>query len=95
MEPIIETNMAFVFIFLLAVAWFFLRKFSANPFEETLKRAMAGNAQAQYDMGYMYYQGKQVTRSYSKAFNWFDTSAKQGNVRALVALAGLYNEGKG
>ena len=33
MEPVIETNMAFTFIFLLAVAWFLLRKFSENPFE--------------------------------------------------------------
>ncbi|MBO5910867.1 MAG: sel1 repeat family protein, partial [Elusimicrobiaceae bacterium] len=95
MEPMIETNMAFTFIFLLAVAWFFLRKFSQNPFDKTLKRAMAGNAQAQYDMGHFYYQGKKVARNFTQAFNWFDTAAKQGHVRALVAVAGLYNEGKG
>ena len=52
MEPIIETNMAISFIFILAVAWFLLRKFSVSPVEKTLKRASAGDAQAQYDMGY-------------------------------------------
>ena len=95
MEPMIETNMGITFIFILALAWFFLRKFSANPFDKTLKLAAAGNAKAQYDMGYLYYQGKRVKRDYVQAFNWFDTSAKQGNVRAMVALGGLYNEGKG
>ena len=94
MEPMIETNMGITLIFILALAWFFLRKFSAKPFDKTLKLAAAGNAKAQYDMGYFYYQGKQVKQDFVQAFNWFDTSAKQGNVRAMVALAGLYNEGK-
>ena len=87
MEPMIETNMGITLIFILALAWFFLRKFSAKPFDKTLKLAAAGNAKAQYDMGYFYYQGKQVKQDFVQAFNWFDTS--------MVALAGLYNEGKG
>ena len=95
MEPVIETNMGLSFIFILAVAWFFLHKFSVRPFDKILKLAAAGDAKAQYDLGYLYYQGKQVKQNFTQAFNWFDTSAKQGNVRAMVALAGLYNEGKG
>lgn len=95
MEQIIETRTGFAIIFILAIALFFLRKHSYNPFKKTLEKASAGDPQAQYEMGRMYYRGKYVIQDYATALTWFDTAAKNGHVPSMKALAGMYNAGQG
>ena len=92
---LIETRTGLAIIFILAIALFFLRKHSYNPFKKTLEKASVGDPQAQYEMGRLYYLGKHVAQNYVQALNWFDTAAKNGNVRAMTALAGMYNAGHG
>ena len=46
-------------------------------FREAAKR---GDADAQYNLGRLYYEGKGVRRDYRKAAKWFLASAEQGGV---------------
>ncbi len=95
MEQLIETRTGFAIIFILAIALFFLRKHSYNPFKKTLEKASAGDPQAQFEMGRLYYRGKHVAQDFAQALNWFDTAAKNGSVPAMNALAGMYHAGQG
>lgn len=54
--------------------------------------AKAGNAQAQYTLGYMYYYGQGVKKDKAQGYFWMQQSAKQGNKSALKALEMLNQE---
>lgn len=45
-----------------------------------------GKADAQYALGYMYYEGQGTAKSYELARGWFERAAKQGNKKAAQAL---------
>ncbi|MGE3920079.1 MAG: tetratricopeptide repeat protein [Gammaproteobacteria bacterium] len=49
--------------------------------------AQAGNADAQYAVGYMYYYGKGVVEDRAAAKYWIGKAADQGNVAARNQLA--------
>jgi uncharacterized protein len=53
------------------------------------------NANAQYYMGTMYYQGYGVLQDYKKAVKWYRLSAKQGYVNAQIILGTMYYQGYG
>ena len=91
----LETRTAVAILFVLALALFFLRKYTYNPLKKLLKKAAAGDTEAQYKLGLLYYQGKKTPQDPFQAFNWFDTAARGGHIRAQVAVAGLYNAGEG
>ena len=55
-------------------------------FQLVLPLAAAGNADAQYTLGYLYYHGLGVQKSETQAMNWIQRSAAQGNKKALSAL---------
>ena len=55
-------------------------------FQLVLPLAAAGNADAQYTLGYLYYHGLGVEKSETQAMNWIQRSAAQGNQKALSAL---------
>lgn len=57
--------------------------------------AEAGNADAQYLLGCMYYDGTGVAKSYQYAGTWFSLSAAQGNADAMFALALMFRDGEG
>jgi len=58
--------------------------------------AEQGDADAQYTLGLMYYNGGQrVTQSYEKAFHWFEKAAYQGEVDAQYSLGVMYRDGHG
>ena len=57
--------------------------------------AEQGNANAQFLLGFMYYQGKGVLLDYKEAAKWYRLSAEQGDAIAQCNLGGMYNEGKG
>ncbi len=48
--------------------------------------AASGNDQAQYTLGYLYFNGLGVTKSETQAMNWIQRAAANGNKKALQAL---------
>ena len=55
------------------------------------KTAKQGNAEAQYKLGDMYYNGE----DYKKAFYWYEKAAKQDHVLAQYSLGAMYEFVKG
>ena len=64
-------------------------------FQETLRAAEQGDAEAQFGLGAMYYTGKGVPQDYKKAIQWYRKAAEQGNAEAQLVLGGMYYTGKG
>jgi TPR repeat protein len=58
----------------------------SNAATQLLPLAKAGDSQAQYTLGYMYYYGQGVKRDRTQGYFWMQQSAKQGNKSALQAL---------
>ena len=63
--------------------------------EVYLQSAEAGNAEAQFDIGYAYYTGEGTQRDYTSAAMWFKRSAKQNFAKAQYNLAYCYMNGRG
>jgi len=59
------------------------------------KAADLGYADAQYNLGVCYKNGKGVTQDYSEAAKWFRNAADQGYAIAQVDLGWCYDTGKG
>lgn len=51
--------------------------------------AKQGNAQAQYNLGYMYESGNGITKNNYLAIYWYNEAAKQGDASAIAALKKL------
>jgi hypothetical protein len=64
---------------------------------EALLRSLAdhGDAEAQYFLGSMYYEGHEVPRRYVVAAQWYRKAAEQGYRDAQVALGEMYFGGYG
>src|ERR1035437_670073 len=60
-----------------------------------LTNAMAGNAEAQLNVGGAYLIGDGVPQDYVQAAVWFRKAAEQGRADAQYYLGGLYREGHG
>ena len=70
--------------------------------EYLLPAAEAGNADAQYRLGYMYATGRGVEKSdeeagrlYQLAFKWYQQAADQGDAHAQYRLGVMYRTGRG
>jgi len=48
----------------------------------TIEKAINGDANAQNDLGCMYYKGQGVKLDYQEAVNWYRKAAEQGGVEA-------------
>ena len=57
--------------------------------------AEQGDAEAQYNLGYAYKDGKGVEQDDKQAVKWWTKSAEQGNVYAQNNLGYMYRNGKG
>ena len=57
--------------------------------------AKQGDAEAQYNLGYMYENGKGVEGDYVIAAEWYEKAAAQGHAKAQNNLAFLYRKGYG
>lgn len=64
-------------------------------FNDVLKSAQKGDPNAQVQLGWMYYKGKDVAQDYQEALKWFRKAAEHGDAKAQVALGGMYEVGKG
>jgi len=56
--------------------------------------AEGGDALAQSQLGFMYYQGQGVTQDNREAVKWYRLSAEQGNAFGQYHLGLMYAEGK-
>jgi uncharacterized protein len=52
--------------------------------------AESGNAQAQYDLGVIYYRGIGIEQSYEQAAKWHLKAAEQGHADAQYSLAAMH-----
>ena len=59
-----------------------------------LRAAEQGNADAQYNLGVMYHEGRSVPQDYTEAARWFLRAAEQGNAEAQYNLGVMYHEGR-
>lgn len=60
------------------------------------KDAEAGSATAQFELGFLYYSGKNgAQQDYAKAREWLTKSAEQDYSEAQMLLAAIYNDGIG
>ncbi|MEO5348244.1 MAG: sel1 repeat family protein [Magnetococcus sp. YQC-3] len=60
-----------------------------------LTDAANGNADAQFNLGWMYYNGKGVKQSYQEAGKWLRKAADQGDVSAQYVLGWMCEQGRG
>jgi uncharacterized protein len=58
-------------------------------------RADQGYSQAQYRLGYMYYEGLLAPQDNKEAIKWFRRSADQGYSKAQYSLGLVYDNGEG
>ena len=63
--------------------------------DELLQKANAGDAQAQFKMGEIYYLGLKVNEDYGKAYRWFIKAARQGHAAAQYYVGLCYQNGEG
>jgi TPR repeat protein len=66
-----------------------------SDFEKNRRRAEAGEAPAQTNLGVMYAEGKGVPKDDVEAVKWFRKAADQGLVDAQYNLGKMYAEGRG
>ncbi len=59
------------------------------------KAAEQGDADAQFELGFMYSKGKGVPQDDKQAVNWTRKAAEQGYVSAQYNLSLMYEDGKG
>ncbi len=57
--------------------------------------AEQGNANAQFNLGYMYCNGQGVDPNYVESFKWYKFAAEQGNANAQYNLGVMYGNGHG
>jgi Sel1 repeat len=68
---------------------------SLVPLEETRAAAEQGNAQAQYDLGCRFFDGREVERDVAEAAKWFRKAAEQGEPSACERYAMMLSKGAG
>jgi len=54
-----------------------------------------GHANAQFNLGFMYYYGRGVPQDYAEAMKWYRKAADQGHARAQFNLGFMYYDYKG
>jgi TPR repeat protein len=65
------------------------------PISDLVKHAESGDAQAQFELGRAYEDGKSVEQNDDKAVEWLRKSADQGDAPAQNALGVMYALGRG
>jgi len=70
-------------------------KASDSSLADRRRQAEAGDANAQYHLGWMYYYGEGVLKNFTEAVKWFRRAADQGNANAQYNLGWMYYYGEG
>lgn len=66
-----------------------------KSFDDISTAAQRGDAQAQYELGWRYYQEQDVHRDYRESMKWLTQSADQGNAPAQLLLGKMAAQGEG
>src|SRR5206468_12753844 len=83
----------FTYILFLGIVFLIV---SCSSYESKLRaRADAGEAEAQYQLASMYWEGKTVNRDPTEALKWYQRAAEYGHREAQAKLAELYEQGAG
>jgi TPR repeat protein len=61
----------------------------------SLKAADTGNADAQSNIGGLYFNGNGVQQDYEQAMNWFIAAANNGSTDAMYSIGNMYLLGNG
>jgi uncharacterized protein len=64
-------------------------------FRKYLEKAQAGDVDAQYNIGILYYHGEGIRKDHDEALKWFHLSAEQGDAEAQYNLGFMYGRGEG
>ncbi len=64
-------------------------------FQETLKKAKAGDIQAQYAVATAFHDGEGVEEDYAQAIYWFRKAAESGCAESSCQLGSMYLNGRG
>ena len=71
---------------------------SARPENQDIEKlrlaAESGDAEAQYNLGNVYYLGEGTPKDYTEAAKWYRLAAEQGNATAQNNLGVMYDEGE-
>ena len=62
---------------------------------EAILAAEQGKSSAQFNLGFMYENGKGVAKNYKIALKWYRLAAEQGDADALTNLGNMYHNGYG
>ena len=89
MKPLLKTT----FLFLLVIG--FSGGVSGQDFEEIKRLAEQGYALAQYNLGFMYNNGRGFPENDAEAVRWYRLAAEQGNASAQQNLGVMYVNGDG
>ena len=57
--------------------------------------AEQGDADAQFNLGFMHYSGQGTPRDYARALKWYRAAAEQGDSDAQFNLRNMYRDGEG
>jgi hypothetical protein len=66
-----------------------------TAFKGIKRLAEQGDADAQYNLGVMYYNGHGVAQDYKEVVKWYSKGAKQGKAKAQYDLGVMYYYGQG
>jgi uncharacterized protein len=58
--------------------------------DKLIQKAEAGDAQAQYELAELYYQGQEVEENFNESLKWFERAADQGHPEARAELGLMY-----
>jgi uncharacterized protein len=67
----------------------------AAALKEFLSLAREGNSIAQFNLGFMYHEGKGVPQDSKEALKWYRLAADQGDPAAQFSLGVMYDNGDG
>ena len=95
-----SARLLIISVLMLSVLVFCVQNASAvqDPYQQVLdlqKQARAGDAGAQYLLGFMYDEGQGVAKDPQEAIKWYTQAAKQGHSDAQLTLGFMYAEGRG
>ena len=62
---------------------------------DLMSKAEQGDADAQFNLGFMYLMGEAIPLDYKEAFRWYRASAVQGKSSAQGSLGAMYRAGLG
>jgi len=86
---------AALLVFLLITPNGLLAEEATESLKETYQKAEIGDAEAQYNLGEMYYNGEGVSQNDKEAVKWYLKAAEQGHAKAQFNLGLMYDIGKG